>query len=1421
MESLYKGLFATLAVLLFAGQCVAAPGTSIVLGATAPGGFLYDGKILWATDGALGFCQVAGGSLVNCIKPGTTNTSVPALLGQPAFDGAFVYLPDKSNASLGIWRYPLTPGQPITSPGVQVAPTAGLGGQQPAAVAYDPADGNLYAVMGGNTSILRIHTPAAASQTVDKMGTTLNGKPATGLAIVGAQLWVAEGDGILLLPDPVGCATKCRGSLDTQIGVTTALSITYDGPRNLVYIGNSTGAFQFNVGTGNFVLYSASYVRAGVAGLYSNVSAVGVDTTGNLYIGDDPTLGQTVGGATLFTVPAGSAPDGLPPQPTAPPTPVPTIFANALANPASQVLNAVLTTPTAAVWMGTHVWVLSAAGFCRVDPGTSAPSLSNCARLPAGVVPGPPAFDKTGNLLYIPDTTAGTAGQGILKLQFNTASETLGPATQVVANSALDTAAGVTTGPTSVAFGPDNQLYVAMGRTANVLRVSAPSSTLHTVKVIGTLNDVGSINMTFFGPDLWAVEKTDASFIHQATLCGGACTATFLGVFFQVSPPAITANSALVYISDATVVWEYDPVANVFQRLVDTGLAGTTSTPFVAVSGLAWDGLSSLYMADTGPLWKSTPSKITLASVVPGVAAAGTPVNVTITGQGLTGGTVNFVSGSGITVGPLTISPAGDQITTTFTVALNASSGAHDFLVSSGAANSNTLSFLVNPGAPILSTLTMTPQPPAPAPSPSIVVGTSGTLNITGSNLTGATLNLPSGVTASGVTTTTTTVSATLTAALTAPQTLTSISVTTVGGGSNALPFSVIAPPPTISSIAPASGVIGTNVAVNIFGTFLTNGTINFPAGSGLSLLSTPITSPNQIAATFIIAPTAPLGPQNITVTTSGGTSLPVVFTVDPQAPVLTSIAPVSGAAGTTFPVVLNGSNLTGANLSGLLGVGITASSVTVNAAGTQINATFTVSLTATQGPAGIFVVTQSTPAGLWTGGASNTVNFTILPPPPPTLTTIAPTSGVTGTTVAATLTGTNLLGASAINAGSGIAVSNLAVVNSTTVTATFTIAANAAVGPQNVTITTPGGTSAVPVVFTIVPPAPTLTSIAPNSGLRGASVPVTISGTNLTGATLSTGANITATGVTVSANSITATFALSATASGPQNITVTTAGGTSSAVVFTITLPGPSLTSVSPASGVQGATLTGVTLTGTNFLSGATLVTSANITASAVQVVSSTQITATFLLGAAGPATVSVSTAGGTSTALPFTINPLAPTLTGISPVSGVQGTSVFVTLTGTNLQGASSVSAGPGIAVSNLGLVNATTVTATFTIGAATVGPQNVTITTPGGTSSPVTFTVLPPGPVLTSIAPNSGVQGTSVPVTISGSNLSGAVLNLPAGIKVATGTTPLVTATTITSTLAIDPAAATGTVGINVTTAGGTSNSLPFTINPPAPR
>ncbi len=164
----------------------------------------------------------------------------------------------------------------------------------------------------------------------------------------------------------------------------------------------------------------------------------------------------------------------------------------------------------------------------------------------------------------------------------------------------------------------------------------------------------------------------------------------------------------------------------------------------------------------------------------------------------------------------------------------------------------------------------------------------------------------------------------------------------------------------------------------------------------------------------------------------------------------------------------------------------------------------------------------QPRPTGTPHRGADQ-ASQTATPPLPPTLATIAPDGAMRGTSgIALTLTGSNLAGTTLVLvSGSGVSCS-LNTSTATTVTATCNIAIDASLGAHNVGVEAPGGTSNT-LTFTVVNvPAPSLSSIDPTSGLRGASgLAVTLTGTNLTGATA---VNVSGNGVSCSVGSSTPT---------------------------------------------------------------------------------------------------------------------------------------------------------------------------------------------------------------------------------------------------------------------------------------------------------
>src|SRR4030095_7859256 len=103
-------------------------------------------------------------------------------------------------------------------------------------------------------------------------------------------------------------------------------------------------------------------------------------------------------------------------------------------------------------------------------------------------------------------------------------------------------------------------------------------------------------------------------------------------------------------------------------------------------------------------------------------------------------------------------------------------------------------------------------------------------------------------------------------------------------------------------------------------------------------------------------------------------------------------------------------------------------------------------------------------------------------------------------------------------------------------------------------------------------------------------------------------------------------------------------------------------------------------------------------------------------------------------------------------------------------------------------------------------------------GGTSNVIAFTVNPPVPTLTSIAPPSGAVGNAVPVTLTGTNfVTGATVAIT-GSGVTVGAVTIVNSTSITTTFTIAADAPSGARDVTVTTSGGPSNVRTFTVNPP---
>lgn len=103
------------------------------------------------------------------------------------------------------------------------------------------------------------------------------------------------------------------------------------------------------------------------------------------------------------------------------------------------------------------------------------------------------------------------------------------------------------------------------------------------------------------------------------------------------------------------------------------------------------------------------------------------------------------------------------------------------------------------------------------------------------------------------------------------------ISVLTVGGTSNKLPFILIFPAPTITAVTKSSAQtafkIGTSFDVRITGTNLPFKPMVNVSGTGVTVTNIRAVTREELLATFTIDPAAVAGPRSVSVTTNGGTT--------------------------------------------------------------------------------------------------------------------------------------------------------------------------------------------------------------------------------------------------------------------------------------------------------------------------------------------------------------------------------------------------------------------------------------------------------------------------------------------------------------------------------------------------------------------
>jgi hypothetical protein len=452
----------------------------------------------------------------------------------------------------------------------------------------------------------------------------------------------------------------------------------------------------------------------------------------------------------------------------------------------------------------------------------------------------------------------------------------------------------------------------------------------------------------------------------------------------------------------------------------------------------------------------------TLTSLSPASAAVGAASQtLTLTGT-------NFLASSTVTyngVGHTATFVSSTQLTISLSATDQATAGSYAVVVTNpgpGGGASSPLNFAVTVNNPVPSITSLSP--------PSATAGAGAqTLTINGTGFLSSSTMTYNGVGHGATYVSATQLTITLSAGDQATAGTFAVVVTNPapgGGASNALNFMLDNPLPTLTSLSPASAVVGAaSQTLTLTGTnFLTSSTVTYNAVghtatyvSATELTITLSTGDQATAGAFAVVVTNPAP--------GGGASNALNFMLDNPLPTLTSLSPSSATAGAAAQALtINGTGF------------LSTSTVTYNGVGhaaTYVSATqLTVTLSAgDQGTVGAYAVVVTNPAP--GGGASNALNFTVNNPVP-SITSLSPPSATAGAGAQTlTINGTNFLSTSTVTYNG---VGHTATfVSATQLTISLSATDQATAGSYAVVVTNPapGGGASNALNFTVTPSNP------------------------------------------------------------------------------------------------------------------------------------------------------------------------------------------------------------------------------------------------------------------------------------------------------------------------------------------------------------
>ena len=476
-------------------------------------------------------------------------------------------------------------------------------------------------------------------------------------------------------------------------------------------------------------------------------------------------------------------------------------------------------------------------------------------------------------------------------------------------------------------------------------------------------------------------------------------------------------------------------------------------------------------------------------------------------------------------------------------------------------------------------------------------VATTDTVTVTFPGFTGlsATVVTPL-TTGGGHTIVTANVSTSASSAPSSGFNLTLTDVTT--NSSDTTPFAIVAAP-TLTSASPSRLVRGTTTSVTLTGTGLQSGVVaSAPAQSQVTFGAVTVNGAGTTGTVSVtVGNSAPAGAVAVTLTNPDGGWSTQSNAISIDSFVVSDISPATATNATTNTAVsltVTGQGIPSGNttlrltptpaVTGQDPIVVNPTSIAANGQQWQGNANL---VGAAPGNYQVQLVNGSDT------GTLTTKFFTVTGAGAPTVTAVSPTSVGQGADTTLTITGTNFArGAKVTSSKTGVTFGPTVFSSPTQISVPIQVASNTATGATPITVTntgpTPNATTNSSALTVVAGPA--ITSFSPTALGQGAATTLTINGTGFkTGATVTFGTGITATGGPTSVTSTQVKIPVKVASNAPAKVDVTVKNPDNGASKVQITVNPVSLTSVSPryvANNFSG----NLVLSGTGFRTGATV---------------------------------------------------------------------------------------------------------------------------------------------------------------------------------------------------------------------------------------